>query len=218
MKLTLASAQRDFGRIGNTVSKMPGSAFSTSTDHCHVGRKLAKVEGSVCFKCYAKRLEDFRPSAHKGWTDNYMKAKRLIAERPEQWAQAMAFQIKLIASGTGEPYHRWFAAGDLDSPAMFAAIVRVAELTPSIKHWLPTREAAFVKAYKGAIPANLVVRISSTMIGDKPIRGHAHTSTVHKHSAAHEGAECKARERDNTCGPCRACWDPAIANVSYPLH
>jgi hypothetical protein len=131
----------------------------------------------------------------------------------------MAFQIQRAAEKTSEPYHRWFDGGE--SLEMLRAIVLTCELTPNIRHWLPTREAAVVKRYRlqyGAFPANLVVRISSTMIDDKPIAGHAHTSTVHRKGAPHEGQACEARSRGNQCGPCRACWSADVVNVSYPLH
>ena len=65
---------------------------------------------------------------------------------------------------------------------MLLAIARVCELTPTIRHWLPTREAAVVKAFLRLrdLPANLTVRISATMVDDAPVKGHANTSTVHK--------------------------------------
>ena len=78
---------------------------------------------------------------------------------------------------------------------MLHAIARVCELTPKIKHWLPTREAAIVKAFlrERDIPTNLVIRMSSTMIDDAPIAGHAHTSTVHSKGKAWVGEDCRAR-------------------------
>lgn len=215
----MAGAQRDAGAVSIRNSKMPGSSFAVTTDHCNVGSKLALIPGSTCHKCYAISIEKRYPSAHMGWSNNYLKATRMIEESPEKWARAMAFQIEHMAEKTGEPYHRWFDGGDIASLAMLRAIVRVCELTPSVKHWLPTREAAIVKAFMKAraFPANLVVRVSSTMIDDKPIAGHAHTSTVHK-TAAPVGEVCKARTRGNVCGPCRACWSDSVPNISYPLH
>jgi hypothetical protein len=178
---------------------------------------------------YALKLEKLRPSVAMGWSSNYMKATRMIAEQPLQWAKGMAFQIMRLSEKTGELYHQWFDGGDLASLPMLEAIVMVAELTPTIKHWLPTREAAIVKAFltsgpignskmPRAFPPNLIVRISSTMIDDKPIAGHEYTSTVHSKGAPHVGQTCEARSRGNQCGPCRACWDHRVANVSYPLH
>ena len=121
----------------------------------------------------------------------------------------------------GERFHRWFDSGDLQSVDMLRAIVMAAESTPTVAHWLPTREAAIVKSYKatyGEFPANLVVRVSSTMIGDKPIAGHANTSTVHRKGESPEGHSCPASQQGNACGSCRACWSHDVANVSYPLH
>jgi Gene product 88 len=218
--MTIASAQRDAGAVSTRNSKMPGSSFAVTVDRCNVGAKLAQIEGSTCHKCYAASIEKRYPSAHQGWTNNYLRATRLIDANPDQWARAMAFQIERAAEKTGEAYHRWFDGGDIASLAMLKAIVRTCELTPAIKHWLPTREAAIVKAFlkTSDLPPNLVIRISSTMIDDTPIKGHANTSTVHRKGAAHQGKACDARERGNQCGLCRACWTPSVSNVSYPLH
>ncbi len=58
--------------------------------------------------------------------------------------------VKLIywqAAETGEPFFRWFDSGDLQSVEMVRDIVAVAERTPEIRHWLPTREYATVREY-----------------------------------------------------------------------
>jgi hypothetical protein len=168
------------------------------------------------------------PSVKKGWMDNYLRATTMIASMPEKWAAAMAFQVQHQAKKNGEDYHRWFDAGDLQSVEMLAAIVLVCLLTPHIKHWLPTREAKIVADWRkagGVEPANLIIRISSTMIGDAP-RNASHTSTVHRKGSAHAGHACPSTsERHRAanggkpgCHDCRACWDKAVPNVSYPLH
>jgi hypothetical protein len=218
-KMTVASAMREAGRVSLGNGKMPGSTFAVTVDQCKVGRKLAEIKGSTCYECYAKDIERYRPSVHQGWTNNYFKATRMIAERPDLWAKAMAFQIEKAADKSGERFHRWFDGGDLDSLAMLRAIVLTCELTPTIKHWLPTREAAVVKAFlkDRAFPANLVVRVSSTMIGDKPL-AYANTSTVHRKGEDFAGYACPARHQGNQCGSCRACWSGDVPNVSYPLH
>jgi hypothetical protein len=219
MTLSIAAAQREAGAVSIRNSKMPGSSFAISATKCNVGAKLAKIEGSTCHKCYALKLEKLRPSVAQGWGANYLKATGMIERRPDAWAAAMAFQVTKAAEKTGEAYHRWFDSGDLASLAMLKAIARVCELTPAIKHWLPTREAAVVKAFlrERDLPVNLTIRVSATMIDDKPIAGHANTSTVHKH-AAHVGHACPARHQGNACGDCRACWSRDVKNVSYPLH
>jgi hypothetical protein len=218
--LSLAAAKREAGQVSTRNSKMPGSTFAVTVDKCNVGAKLALIPGSTCHECYAADIEKRYPSVHVGWTNNYHKATSLIATDPERWSQWMAFQILKAYEKTNEPYHRWFDGGDTASLAMLKAIARVCELTPSIRHWLPTREAAVVKAFlrECSLPTNLVIRVSSTMIDDQPIASHANTSTVHSKGKPWIGKDCDARTRNNQCGPCRACWNPAIPNVSYPLH
>lgn len=208
-------------RISAGNSKMPGSTFSTDAFACKVGSKLAKVKGSVCEGCYARKLQKLRPSVNQGWQANYIKATTMIADNPERWADAVAFQIKRIAAKSGEFYHRWFDSGDLDSVDMLRAIVIACEKTPEFKHWLPTREAKIVRDYRkqyGTEPSNLVIRVSSTMIGDKPMSGHALTSTVHRKGEDAHGYACPAPTQGNNCGDCRACWSTLFGNISYTKH
>lgn len=218
--VTLKQSQ-EAGSVSTRNSKMPGSSFAISAKHCNVGSKLATVQGSTCHKCYALRIQNMRPSVDKGWTSNLDKANNMIASNPEQWSKWLAFQIDKAAIKTGQPFHRWFDSGDLQSLAMLRAIVRVCELTPYVSHWLPTREAKLIKQYQaqyGAFPSNLVVRVSATMIGDAPIMGYANTSTVHRKGAQVSGHVCPASTQGNACGDCRACWSLDVHNVSYPLH
>jgi len=219
--MTLKAAKAEAGEISTRNTKMPGSSFAISAKRCNVGGKLAQIEGSVCSRCYALKLQNMRPSVNMGWEANYLKATRMISENPEKWSDAMAFQIVKASEKTGEPFHRWFDSGDLQSLDMLKAIVRVAEKTPTIRHWLPTREAKIIKEYRkayGNFPENLVVRVSATMIGDKPLANHENTSTVHRKAETPAGHVCPARNQGNACGPCRACWDKNVSNVSYPLH
>jgi hypothetical protein len=220
MQLTLKRAQT-FGRVSDRNSKMPASTFATHTADCSIGSKLRAVEGSVCHDCYATKFEKMYPSVHQGHAFNGASAAAMIAADPEAWAQAIALQITRICDKFNEPFHRWFDAGDIADLAMLEAIVRVCELTPTIKHWLPTRERGILKAFLAtgrALPANLVVRLSATMIDDKPIANAPHTSTVHRKGSIVHGQPCEAATRNHQCGPCRACWDPTVENVSYPFH
>lgn len=219
MVATLKAAKEIAGNVSLGNGKMPGSTYAISATKCNVGGKLAAIKGSTCSRCYALKLEKLRPSVHKGWLGNYEKAVSMIANNPEMWAKACVYQINKAAEKSGENFHRWFDSGDLQSVEMLKAIALVAEMTPHIKHWLPTREAAIVKEYEknNTLPANLIVRVSATMIGDKP-RNAAHTSTVHKKGTAHVGHACPASTQGNQCGACRACWNKDVANISYPLH
>ena len=68
-------------------SKMPGFSTSLSAFDCKVGSKLAKVEGSVCSKCYAFNGNYRYPgvkNAHQ---------LRLQALQHPQWVEAMTLLI-----------------------------------------------------------------------------------------------------------------------------
>ena len=243
--LTLKKAIEDSGKISLGNTKMPSTTFAISAKHCKVGGKLVNVKGSTCSRCYALKLQKLRPSVDKGWTNNLFKAQKMISTNPKLWAKMVAFQIVRGCNKLGINEHRWFDSGDLQSVDMLRAIILCAEITPNIRHWLPTREAKLVKDYRkqyGNEPSNLVIRVSATMISDKPIAGHVNTSTVHRAGEEIHGKECLAyrtnkdakvvdkvtfkamtrpekKEQDfGHCGDCRACWSKDVTNVSYPLH
>ena len=211
----LVKEAKTFGNVSNGNTKMPGTTFAVDAFACNTGSKLAKVEGSVCSKCYAIRIQKMRPSVDQGYKANL--TKYLTSDR-QGWVAAIAFQI--IRQNT-DGHHRWFDAGDLQSIEMLEDIVSVCKITPNTKHWLPTREVKIVSDYlkmHGAFPDNLVVRVSSPMIDDKPLIRYGNTSTVHTKGKPNHGVECEASKRGNNCGPCRACWDKTIPNISYPKH
>jgi hypothetical protein len=221
---TLKAAKEDAGKLSLGNGKMPGSTFATDAFACKVGDKLAKVKGSVCDSCYARKIQRLRPSVNQGYSNNQRLADNLIAKAPHKWVAAMVFQIEKAAIKSGQPFHRWFDSGDLSGVDMLAAIVKVAKATPHISHWLPTRETAIVKAYRaqgGSIPRNLRIRLSATMVGDTPLasakRLGVSTSTVHGKGQAYVGHQCPAPDQGGNCGDCRTCWSSPI-NVSYRKH
>lgn len=59
---TLKSAIADAGFVTSGNGKMPGTSYPISAKRCITGQILAAVEGSVCSKCYALRLQKLRPS------------------------------------------------------------------------------------------------------------------------------------------------------------
>lgn len=217
--MTLKEAQESL-KVSQGNSKMPGSTFAQDSFACNVGSRLASVKGSVCESCYARKIQKLRPSVNQGWKSNLEKARHWLQVNPTQWIKAATFQIEKLAAKSGERFHRWFDSGDLDSFEQLVAIVQVAESTPTIKHWLPTREIRIVKRYMdeiGDFPKNLVVRVSSPMIGDSPLT-FPNTSTVHRKGESVHGMECRAYTQGNQCGDCRACWNPDVSNISYKKH
>jgi len=202
----------EYGKISLGNTKMPGTTYAVDAFACITGSKLAKVKGSICSRCYSIKLQKLRPSVDQGYKKNLFKWQ---VSNTSNWVDAMVFQI--LRAKVKE--HRWFDSGDLQSLEMLEAIAEVARQTPGVKHWLPTKEYGIYAKYlkTNTLPANLVVRVSATMIDGNPSKVFKNTSTVHKNNKA-IGFECKARTRGNACGPCRACWDRRIKNVSYPKH
>jgi hypothetical protein len=95
-------------------------------------------------------------------------------------------------------------------------IFEVCKLTPETRHWMPTREAQFLNQIKPeAVPKNLIIRMSSHMIDQKPVTFWPWTSTV---TSKKEGASCPAPKQGGKCGDCRSCWNRNTPNVEYGKH
>ena len=184
-------------------SKMPGPAYNLPASACITGQKLAKVPGSVCAGCYALKGR---------YRFNNVQAalqRRLQAIESPEWVEAMIVLIK------PHKWFRWHDSGDIQSLKHLENIFRVCRATPGTSHWLPTREAQFLKRLKvNQVPRNLIIRMSSHMIDQAPVNFWPWTSTV----TSGEGRSCPAPEQGNSCGSCRQCWDRSTPNVCYGKH
>ena len=196
------------------TSKMPCKSYSLPTEACDTGFKMSKIEGSVCFFCYANN------GFYKLYEKTIKPAQfaRLDSLTSPYWVDAM---VALIGS---DAYFRWHDAGDLQGLAHFKKIVEVCERTPNTKHWLPTREYSIIKAFisaGGIIPKNLIVRLSG-MYPDKPVQvpvslqGVKGITTSNVHTVKPLGRACKAPEQAGECRDCRDCWESKV--ISYALH
>ena len=206
------SQSKDYVGGLSKPSKMPCYGYSLPAKECGVGSRLRQVKGSTCASCYAMRGNYAFPKIQDALY------KRLDAISRPDWVLHMSFLINHYGAKT--PYFRWHDSGDLQSVEHLQKIVEVVRNTPSVKHWLPTREYAIVKEFRktNSIPNNLTVRLSAHMVEgpDAPnIRGTV-KSAVHKSEP--RGHVCPAPKQDNTCGQCRACWDATIPLVSYHKH
>ncbi len=191
-------------------SKMPGTSYGISAHACITGSKLAKIEGSVCHGCYALK------GNYQYTSVQIAHANRLASIANPAWSTAMAFLINRSDS----KYHRWHDSGDLQSVEHLIKIAAVCAMTPTVKHWLPTRELKIVQDYLnagGTIPSNLVIRVSATMIDGPATKAWPTTSGVHTEPTK-DLRVCPAPTQNNQCGACRACWDAKIAHVSYHKH
>ncbi len=182
-------------------SKMPGPAFNLPASQCITGSKLVKVPGSTCSGCYALKGRYRFPNVQKALN------RRLKALQDPRWVSGMIALIK------GRPVFRWHDSGDLQSSWHLKRIFEVCEATPETMHWLPTREAKFLPLNHDSIPKNLLIRMSSHRIDQKPVTFWPWTSTVSTGSFT-----CPASKQGNGCKSCRNCWDRSVANVVYPKH
>ena len=232
--MTLTEAKQIVGSIG-FPSKMPGTSYGLSARDCKAGAELAKLPGSICSTCYAARDIMSWPNAQTAY------ARRLAAIADPRWVDAM---VALLLHLHGRPkiridlglrgvrlqraggvrwrwnptgYHRWHDSGDLQSVDHLEKIIEVCRRTPGIRHWLPTRELAMLRACPAPIPDNLTIRVSATMIDGVPPAGWP-GSTVHRHDPPEGAHRCPAPEQGHECGSCRACWSRDIPLVSYGLH
>jgi hypothetical protein len=201
----------------STPSKMPGFAYGIPAQACKLGAILRKKKGSVCFSCYAFKGMYVFPVVKRA------QARRLelLSSDLFAWKRAMVSLLeKKYARKVGdERVFRWHDAGDLQSVSHLQAIVEIANLLPSIKFWLPTRELQMVREYLSSgktFPANLIVRISATMVGQK--NGPLPAGTVGSTVGAGEGFSCPARTQENSCKDCRACWSREVPSVDYHKH
>ena len=130
-------------------SKMPGWSIGLPAKECKTGGKLQAVPGSVCYDCYAmKGCYVFKVVQDAQY-------RRLAAIYTPQWVEAMTH---LINSKKPDVF-RWHDSGDVQDLEHLNKIYEVCRLTPSKRHWLPTREA-WIKDHLQAKPKNLVIRFS----------------------------------------------------------
>ena len=183
-------------------NKMPGPSINLPAWNCITGLKLQAVKNSVCAGCYAMKGRYRFPNVREAMD------RRLAALTDPRWVDAMVTLVK------GQPWFRWHDSGDIQSPEHLKNIFEVCNRTPETRHWMPTREVKFLKLMDpDVVPKNLIIRISSHMIDQGPVKHWPWTSTV-----VTSGKTCPAAEQGNQCKNCRACWDRSVKNIAYPKH
>jgi len=196
---------------------------------CATGSRAALNPRAICHFCYATR-GNYRFAEVKA---AHAARKRSLTDNPS-WVADMATLINFFATRErGRQYHhfRWHDSGDLLGLWHLELIVAVCRLTPRVRHWLPTHEYATVRRFLdqgGVLPPNLVVRASAMLVDGPAPRvtdssrvlpllptSTVRTDAVDRVAGSHT---CPAPLQANSCGDCRACWSPAVANVSYHVH
>ena len=183
-------------------SKMPGWSIGIPAKECKTGSKLRDVKDSVCYDCYAlKGCYVFKVVQDAQY-------RRLAAIYTAPWVEAMAY---LINSKKPDVF-RWHDSGDVQDLEHLNKIFEVCRLTPSKRHWMPTREA-WIKDHLDRAPSNLVIRFSAPMVDQSAPASWPNTSTV-----VTAGATCPSAQQGNECKDCRNCWNKDIKNISYGKH
>ena len=206
--------------------KMPEGAWSISAWDCNIGSVLRTIPNTVCSECYALKRRYVFPNVQ-----NALK-RRLEATKHPQWIEAMVVLI------TGKGHFRWFDSGDLQDDDMLQQILEVVRQTPDTMHWLPTREYLVISRYLrnsgDTQPPNLCIRLSNQWIdgvtgnmetsGVDDIDDHVQSlnslpwSVVQRNREYPDGYHCPAHDQGNQCGDCRACWDPNVKLIVYPVN
>ena len=186
-------------------NKMPGHAYNLPATRCITGAKLVKVPGSVCAGCYALKGRYRFPNVKDALN------RRLKSLDDPRWVEAMTVLV------TGEKHFRWHDSGDIQSEKHLLNIFEVCKRTPATAHWLPTREARFLKLITPEeVPNNLKIVLSDHMVNqEKPASWGPCTSGVTTASAQ---ITCPPPKQGNQCKSCRACWDPNVKRVVYGKH
>ena len=202
-----------FKIIGGSLSKpskMPGWSIGLPAKECKTGGKLQAVKGSVCYDCYALKgcyvLKVVQDAQYR----------RLRAIKDPRWVEAMAH---LINSKKPDVF-RWHDSGDVQDLDHLNKIYSVCRLTPTKRHWLPTREA-WIKDHMADKPTNLVIRFSAPMMDQLAPDSWHNSSSVITRDQPWFGATsivCPSSKQGNQCLDCRQCWNPDIKNISYKAH
>jgi len=186
-------------------SKMPGPSFNLPATACITGAKLVNVKGSTCSGCYALKFRY-----------NFKKAKKAMARRlaklhDPRWVDSM---VTLIDN---DPVMRWHDSGDIQSAKHLTNIFEVCNRTPDTQHWLPTREARFLRLMDPAVvPKNLKIVLSDHMNNQQVApTWWPYTSGV---STNQKAVTCPASKQGNKCLDCRKCWDRNTKRVIYGKH
>ncbi len=192
-------------------------AYSLNNSTCGRGGELRACPGSICSLCYASRGRARLPKNEALLDINQCNLPTSRTWRA--WAIQAAGVIQYETERRRLRHFRWFSSGDLQSLSHYRGIIRVAELLPTVKFWLPTREIDIIRRGPAAdkLPANLCVRVSADWIDGAAPEWWPWVSTVYRDRV---GFSCPASGAGSraSCQSCRACWVRGVSSINYQLH
>ena len=203
--------------------KMMTYGYSTSALDCKQGSKLHKIEGTVCEHCYARKGRYVFPDVQECLNKRMDK----ILNEP-YWTDAIIYILnnKRIDKELLTIF-RWHDSGDLQSMEHFRKIIEIARMTPTITHWLPTKEVKLMLDFaktKEKLPRNLTVRVSAFKVNGKTIKIKGMTTSIvitKDKMGKMPGLDCPVysdSEHGDKCGDCTACYEKPIKNINYLQH
>jgi len=206
-------------RIGSLSkpSKMPCHGYSLPAHACKRGSLLRPIKGSVCADCYALKNRYLFDNVQAAL---YKRLDALVSDTKE-WQVLIT---ELISRKEHSGYFRWHDSGDIQSMGHLHALNNIALSLPAINFWLPTRETEIVnqwlKRADDKLADNLAIRISASMISQKPSNPTHRANTITTSSVGFDASSfhCPALKQGNQCGSCRACWSRDVPTVNYKLH
>jgi len=186
-------------------NKMPGPSINLPASACITGLKLQAVKGSTCSGCYALK------GRYRFKNTLTAMARRLAKLHDPRWINAMVTLIDKQA------VFRWHDSGDIQSAKHLTNIFEVCKQTPTTQHWLPTREARFLRLMDpDVVPKNLKIVLSDHMNDQAtPPTWWPYTSGV---TTDHGSVTCPASKQGNKCLDCRKCWSRDTKRVIYGKH
>tara|TARA_R110002051_G_scaffold13951_2_gene45887 strand:- start:852 stop:1604 length:753 start_codon:yes stop_codon:yes gene_type:complete len=218
---TIKNALKHTHSLSNP-SKLETYGYSISALECKIGGKLHEIKGSVCEFCYARKghyVFKVVKNAHK------IRLNKI--NNDSLWVDAIIFILnRKKLKGEKLDIFRWHDSGDIQSPEHLSKIAEIAEQTPQIKHWLPTKESVVVREWIKThdIPDNLNIRISASMVNGDPVHINGCTTSIvvtKDMLGKMSGIDCPIYSDSNhgkTCGDCRACYDDTVDNINYQAH
>jgi len=225
---TIKHAREVTGGIGFTT-KTGFSYGLPARTACNVGCKLAKIEGTTCFGCYATQNNYRYSSVKKAQKNRFNAVKKACKdlECHDLWVDAMVFLINKETDKNPESmwYFRWHDSGDILNVEHLQLIYKVAKKTPHVKHWIPTKEEATVKEFLKThrLPKNMTIRLSAQYI-DKPADYELNLPKAVVYTRHHEPKNkahiCPSIINHKGClgNNCRMCWDKRVRTVAYKKH
>ena len=183
--------------------------------------------------CVHSTAECRRCCFNKKFYSRYAEVRAQDREIDVAW-QRLVFKPELAAAdiakaverrGRGVKRFRWCTRGEsCGTAADISALIRIAELTPHITHWIPTRawRRPNLLPFLDALRRMPNVRLLASTDPEIPVAPSG-WSSMHFHRELDKGGDHKCaktwQKRHGACATCkRGCFAKAAVNVSLKQH